>query len=147
MAAGLAHIEARDPRPLYGTLLVEGGVKFQYPPTVLLGYEGARGLGRVLGRSTEGVLGAAATASLIVTALATALLLRPGREGANPMAAVLAGAAVLTFYPAVKAVSLGQVQALITAAQVVALLCLQRGRTGAAGALIGLVCLVKPHFA
>src|SRR5262249_53252071 len=149
MAAGLAPLEARAPRPLYRTLLIEGRIKFVYPPPALLAYEGARGLGRVLGlrRSTEGVLGAAAWASLFATALATALLLRPGREGVNATAAVLAGVAALTFYPAVKAVTLGQFQALITAAQAAALLSLQRGPAGAAGALTGLVCLVKPHFA
>jgi hypothetical protein len=52
----------------------------------------------------------------------------------------------LTFYPLVKAFTLGQIQVWINGLFALALLCWVIGRKGASGALIGFICLVKPHF-
>jgi hypothetical protein len=144
MAAGLQHLESKDPRPLYRTLLVEQGVKFQYPPTALLPLEAAE-------RATASeaaafrLLDALSKLALVLTAVAAALLLRG--TGGSPVASALAFAATLLFYPALKAVTLGNVQAWITAALALALVCWQRERKAAAGVLVGLACVLKPHFA
>lgn len=147
MAAGLAHLESGDPRPLYRTLLIEGGVKFQYPPGALLLLELARSSARVVGASPQALLDGLTKAALVITALASAALLRGARPPSSGVAAALAGLLTLSFYPALKAVSLGQIQASITAALALLLLAWRLGHRASPGLLLGLVCVLKPHFA
>src|SRR5262249_44546416 len=59
---------------------------------------------------------------------------------------VLAVACTLTFYPAVKAFTLGQIQVWINGLFALALLCFAAGRKTVSGALLGLICLIKPHY-
>ena len=60
------------------------------------------------------------------------------------------GFAVLTcftFYPIMKGYGLGQIQTWIDAWFALACLCFVLGRQAAAGAFIGLICMMKPQFA
>jgi hypothetical protein len=58
----------------------------------------------------------------------------------------LVGALALTFYPLVKAFSLGQIQTWLNGIIAMALLAWAAGRRGVSGALVGLLLLVKPHY-
>src|SRR5262245_64307280 len=52
----------------------------------------------------------------------------------------------LTFYPIVKAFTLGQIQVWLNGIFALALLCWVTGNRASSGLLIGLMCLVKPHY-
>jgi hypothetical protein len=132
---------------IYRDVFFTAGVKFQYPLTVITLFGAA-------GRPLLNVLTWIATA---LTALAATVLLRtalavPGQPDAERRemrlaVGCLAALAVLTFYPVLKAYSLGQVQAIVTALFAAALLAWQRDRRGLAGAAIGLTLLIKPAYA
>jgi alpha-1,2-mannosyltransferase len=92
---------------------------------------------------------------LLLTAGATAALLEWGlrrrgipRGGTGIFLLRLAAVAALTltFYPVVKAFTLGQVQAWVNGAFALALLCWVTGHRASGGVLIGLICLIKPHY-
>ncbi|HET9644209.1 MAG TPA: glycosyltransferase family 87 protein [Burkholderiaceae bacterium] len=70
------------------------------------------------------------------------------REHMSVLAAgILAALSVLLFYPAMKAFSLGQVQAWLNAWFVVACWCWFSGRRELAGLFVGAILLFKPQFA
>jgi hypothetical protein len=138
-------------------------VKFQYPPSALLAFAGMKALapGRLrVDDSYSGprpsINGALSKASVALLALSTALLLelrlRQGRafagceDGRALRAAVVVGL-TLTFYPAVKAFTLGNIQAWINALLALALLAWAAGWRASAGVTTGLVCLIKPQYA
>lgn len=132
---------------IYQDVFFTRGVKFQYPLTVIALFGGA---GRPLLNVVTWVataLTAAAAAVLLLTALAVRD--RSNRRDRESRIALgcLAALAVLTFYPVLKAYSLGQVQAIVTALFAAALLAWQRNRRGVAGAAIGLTLLIKPSYA
>lgn len=146
MDVALWHIDSRDPRLLYDAVLFQQGVKFQYPPTALLVRDvllhslGASALPQALNVITW--------VAVAVTALVAGVLLAWGSAGRRRATLMLLGsAATLTFYPVVKAYELGQIQAWISALAAVILWAWIRGRRGLAGVLLGLICLIKPHFA
>jgi hypothetical protein len=145
MEAALQHVDSGDPRRLYDAVLFEQRIKFQYPPTSLLALEALRGMG---GSRVPLLLNVLTWIAVAVTAITVGLLLRAGAGGARGLSLFLLGVAgTITFYPVVKAYSLGQIQAWITALLALMLLSWASGRRTVAGVLLGLVCLLKPHFA
>ena len=141
----MQHIDSRDPRPVYDAVLFEQRIKFQYPPTSLLALEALR---RVDAPRLSSLLNVVSWITVAMTAIATGLLLRAGSGGRRGTRLFLLGvAATITFYPVVKAYTLGQIQAWITVLLALMLLAWVEGRRAMAGVLLGLVCLVKPHFA
>jgi len=146
MDVALWHIDSRDPRLLYDAVLFQEGVKFQYPPTALLVRDV---LLRNLGASAvPQALNVITWVAVALTALVTGVLLASGSVGRRRATLILLGsAATLTFYPVVKAYELGQIQAWISALVALILWAWIRGRRAFAGALLGLICLIKPHFA
>ena len=145
MGAALDHLDSGDPRRLYDAVLFEQRIKFQYPPTSLLALEALR---RVSGARLPLVLNVLTWVAVLVTAIAAGLLLRAGAGGGRGTSLFLLGlAGTIVFYPVVKAYTLGQIQAWITALLALMLLAWVAGRRALAGVLLGLVCLVKPHFA
>jgi hypothetical protein len=52
----------------------------------------------------------------------------------------------LTFYPAIKAFTLGQIQLWINSIFAAAMLAFVLGGKSASGALMGVICLMKPHY-
>ncbi len=137
---------------LYERVFFRGGTKFQYPPTSLLLFDH-------LSRPQLNRLSWAATA---LTALLGAWIFRravaryaPGSWPAAPASSAAAGAVALalafTFYPTVKAYSLGQIQTWVDALFAIALLAWMRpGVTGSvaagSGVAVGMMCLIKPTY-
>ena len=93
-------------------------------------------------------------AFLLATGLATAALLELQLRkyyAADSRLLLAARVAIvasftLTFYPLVKAYSLGQLQVWINGLFAVALLCWATGWRALSGVLVGLTCLMKPHY-
>lgn len=146
MEIALGHIESHDPRLLYDAVLFQQGVKFQYPPTALMVQDL---LLRILGAAAVAqALNVITWIAVALTALVTGLLLAQGSVGRRRATLIFLGSvATLTFYPVVKAYELGQIQAWISALVALIIWTWIRGRRALAGALLGLICMIKPHFA
>lgn len=153
MRMALEYLRSEQPRPLYTELFFNRQTKFQYPPTALLVMEG---LERLAGQEQLGLfLHRLSWLAVVALALSTLALFeqslvrtRPAQvdEGGERLvrqAALIALA--LTFYPALRAYNLGQIQTWINALVAVQLWAWVTGRTGLAGALAGAVCLIKPQ--
>jgi alpha-1,2-mannosyltransferase len=140
---------AVSPASVYDDVFFAGGTKFQYPLTALTLFGGvSRPLLNVLSWSA-----AAATACLCAVLLHGASVTASCKARASmcfesePALYALSIVAALTFYPVLKAYSLGQIQTLVTAAFALFLLTLQRGRPAWAGCMLGLMLLIKPGCA
>jgi hypothetical protein len=156
---------AREPHkiPLYTEIFFNQHLKFQYPPSSLLAIAGMLWLAGSEGIRTSGceifefptlndILG---WLFILISALTTAALLEIGLRQRNltddtralrvARAAIVVGLA-LTFYPIVKAYTLGQIQVWLNGLFGLALLGWVTGRKASSGVLIGLMCLVKPHY-
>ena len=135
------------PTGLYQQVFFTDAVKFQYPPTALL-------LFGALERPTLNLISWVAT--LLAAGLTAAILRRAVRTawagdvwppGGACAVDVLVVLAALTFYPLIKAYSLGQVQAWLNLLFATVMLAWMHGARGVAGAALGLMCLVKPTYA
>lgn len=123
---------------------------FQYPPTSLLAMEAASVFGA---ERTRAVLSIATWLWIPATAvLVAALDRRMRRTKAAAISPVdlrvrmaLAGFAVLTFYPLIRAYANGQVQTWLNGLMAAAILAMACGRTGGAGALVAAMALLKPQ--
>lgn len=149
MEQAFALLERPQPaKPLYEKIFFERRVKFQYPPSSLLPFWL---MSKLLPREQwPAALNAVSILALAVSIGASAALLafsltRVGEEAART--AALGVWLALAFYPLVRAYSLGQIQAWVNALFALALCCWIAERPRAAGALAGLMCLVKPHYA
>jgi hypothetical protein len=155
MKAAAAWLRLAPGRPLYEALFFGGKIKFQYPPTSLLAtYPLTQGalsaLPARLGVSDVTLLNALSWVLVFATAgFAAATLLRAagGSPGADRLVLAAAGVLLaLTYYPVVKAYTLGQIQAWINALVAVLVWCWVGGHRAAGGVLAGLVCLIKPQY-
>lgn len=165
MAGALEYLAAQQPdaKPLYSAVFFDQGVKFQYPPSALFGLEAMMLFGEDRVRTFDEmafpglppVNDLVGWAFLAIAAACSAALLELGlrRSLASyrfDSFAMMRGALVfgftLTFYPAIKAFTLGQIQLWINSAfALVMLLFVLRIRI-ASGALMGAICLIKPHY-
>ncbi len=162
ISVALDYAQSPHTAPLYSEIFFDRHIKFQYPPSALLAVAGMRLIDPTRIRvddfykgplpSLDDLFGIAFMALL---ALSTAALfeLRLGQTGVFAgcgrlvaLRAVLVVAFALTFYPAVKAFTLGQIQVWINGLFALALLDLVAGRKAAGGALVGIICLIKPHY-
>jgi alpha-1,2-mannosyltransferase len=163
MSVSLDYVQAHKDKPLYSELFFERKLKVQYPPSSLFAVAGLRWLVGVQGIRTEectvydlptitDVLG---WLFILMSAVSAAALIEIGlrRRGAQPASAgMLAGrfvivlALALTFYPLVKAYTLGQIQNWLNGLFALSLLCWATGRKVSSGVLLGLMALVKPHY-
>jgi alpha-1,2-mannosyltransferase len=131
---------------LYQQVFFTDAVKFQYPPTALLVFH-------TMERPTLKRLSWLAT---LLTAGLVALILRrsartvwqieSGQPGAGLALDALVVVAALTFYPLIKAYSLGQIQAWINCLFAVVMLAWMAGARGVAGAALAMMCLIKPTY-
>jgi hypothetical protein len=133
---------------VYQEIFFHRHIKFQYPPSSLLVFSALEALGL---SPSNGLLNAISWVSILVEAsavgaLAYAALRKACPERLRLAAALLAAAMTLCFYPTITSYNIGQIQTWINALFAVAALCWLRDRPGAAGALIGLICLMKPQF-
>jgi alpha-1,2-mannosyltransferase len=160
----VAYDYVRSPHetPLYTEVFFNRGVKFQYPPSSLFAIAAMRmaGTDRVrLGEeyfgprpSINDILGWAFIL-LMVISVATLLHIQLKRSNVASEShisfaacAVIAAGFTLTFYPMMKAYTLGQIQVWLNSLFSLLLLAWVMGRKALSGVLMGLICLVKPHF-
>jgi alpha-1,2-mannosyltransferase len=163
MMSAVDYLRAPGPGPVYSELFFNRGQRFQYPPSSLFTLEGMlRLVGFENVRTNKHVIYQSLTlndalgwAFIAITAAATAALLerslRQSRPTDDSRALLVARSIIvlgltLTFYPVVKAYTLGQIQVWINGVFALALLLWAGGRTGSSGFLIGVVALIKPHF-
>lgn len=145
------HAGGRD-GGLYRTIFFEQHYKFQYAPTSLLTYAALDAVGVTPDASAlnhiSRVFLLATSASLGI--LAWLLLKRAQPDAPRPILiafAVLAAAAALVFFPLTYGYLLGQLQVWSNAFFIFSCLALALGRRALAGALLGIVCLLKPQLA
>ncbi len=163
MAAALAHLEQTDGKPLYSAVFFDQGIKFQYPPSALFALEAMLLFGEDRVRTYDEMTFAglppvndlAGWAFLMIIGVASALLLEAGLrrsgvanrfDGAAAIRALLVLAFTLTFYPAAKAFTLGQIQLWINALFALAMVAFVIGGKWTSGILLGVACLMKPHY-
>ncbi len=164
MAAALEHVQEGEGGPLYQDIFFDQGIKFQYPPSALFALEAMLLFGDERVRIYDEmpfpglppVNDFAGWAFLILAAISSAALLEYGLrrsaggsyafDGLAALRVAVVFGLTLTFYPAVKAFTLGQIQLWINALFAAALALFALGRPVASGVLTGLVCLMKPHY-
>lgn len=163
MSISLEYARGKHDTPLYTEIFFNQHLKFQYPPSSLFAIAAllwAAGPDRV--RTEECTIFDTPTlndvlgwAFILMSAFSAASLLEMGLRGklATPTPPFLRGVRVaivvgfaLTFYPLVKAYTLGQIQVWLNGLFALALLCWATGFKAPSGLLIGLMCLVKPHY-
>jgi len=163
MAYALQYAQAPHTTPLYTEIFFNQRLKFQYPPSSLFAIAGMlRIAGPDLVRTNEcldyelaslnDVLG---WVFILMSALSAAFLLERGLRQtllAPSSNALIAARALLllgfalTFYPIVKGFTLGQIQIWLNGLFALSLVCWATGWKASSGVLIGLMCLVKPHY-
>jgi alpha-1,2-mannosyltransferase len=163
MAVAIDQFDAQPSVPLYGELFFRRQFRFQYPPSSLFALKGLQLAGRENVRTVDGqhfapwpaindIVGwlfLALTALASFAVLEKRLVAQPGfvdRPWLRPLRLLLVLALATTFYPLVKAYTLGQIQVWITGLLALALLCWLARWHALGGVLVGLVCLVKPHY-
>ncbi len=157
MNAALDFYNAHPHQPLYTAMLIENGTKFQYPPPSLLIRRALNRLDLGLARdySWKDIFG---WLFMGITVLSTlGIFNRSARLVINPPPSINFGEKMLraglliiltiSFYPVVRAYTLGQIQVWLTALFAVSLYSWIRGRNVMAGILLGLVGLIKPQLA
>lgn len=163
IASALAHIRTGPATPLYTEVFFKKGVRYQYPPSALFTLAAMEWIApaRVL-IDDQRYSGPRPTINdmlgwlfLLISAGATAALLEiglrrrgiPRGSGALLVLRVATVAALtLTFYPAVKAFTLGQLQTWVNGTFALALVFWATGRKAGSGLCVGLICLIKPHY-
>jgi alpha-1,2-mannosyltransferase len=162
MSTSLEYARTPHETPLYTEIFFNRHLKFQYPPSSLFAIAGLLWLvGPDHIRTEECRVFDLPTANdilgwifLLISALSAAALLEIGlRQLAIPSTrrervarTIIVLALALTFYPLVKAYTLGQIQNWLNGLFALALLCWVRDLKAPSGVLIGLMALVKPHY-
>jgi hypothetical protein len=163
----LDHLDSEDPARLYEVTYFNSSDQFIYSPLSIVLYRWTS-VGSYLDWRAESSLHRVGRVALGVTAAVTALIMfvcpgppfrRPSIDRGGPSGGlrhrraelmgviVLGGIATLTFYPAVKAYILGNIQVLLNGMIVAALALVVLDRPMKAGVLLGLVSVVKPQVA
>jgi len=150
MSQAHAYLSQGAEQPLYRWLFFDQQIKFIYPPTSLL-------LLDLLPRTgLRATLNLGSWLLVWVTAVFSVLVLDRGLQASRHAAAsprdraLRAGAALLlalTFYPVLKAYSLGQMQVWVNALFAACAWCWISGRRASAGVLVALMAAVKPQYA
>jgi alpha-1,2-mannosyltransferase len=162
MSISLEYARETHDVPLYSEIFFNRHLKFQYPPSSLLAIAGMLWMAGPEGvRTTECKVFDFPTLNdilgwlfILMSALTTAALLELGlsgrltddTRGLRLMRGALVIGFAMTFYPVVKAYTLGQIQVWLNGMFGLALLAWVTKHKGASGVLIGLMCLVKPHY-
>ena len=153
-------VRTEGARSLYDTVFFQRRIKFQYPPSSLLLWQGLRSeaVDRAVASvhtSVESLLIGVSWLSVLATALLSILVFQTSRSEAFPggdacLSPTEAGALLalgLTFYPVLKGFALGQIQVWLDALFAASLLCWIHRKERCSGALLALCTLVKPPFA
>jgi len=153
------HLREHPEVHIYQELFFGLGQKFQYPLTSVLVVDlpqllpGINDLSMITALQLISRLCVPAIALVFALLFVGAVRQQAGSAAAlrlPPAAqAVLAAtglASVLLFYPITRSEVIGQIQTLMTLAAGLALLAWQRGSPRLAGVMIGLCCIIKPHW-
>jgi len=163
MAYALRYAQSPHTTPLYAEIFFNQMLTFQYPPSSLFAIAGMLWLGGpelvrtaecpdFVPASLNDVLG---WVFILMSAVSSAILLERGLRQTLPglsSTALIAARSVLvlglalTFYPIVKAFTLGQIQIWLNGMLALSLLCWATNWKASSGVLVGLMCLVKPHY-
>ena len=158
MSEAYLYTQSNPRQPLYSEIFFDRGVKFQYPPTSLL-IISLLSTVRIDFASWFKALRIISWVFVVVMAIFTERIfeasLRQSRgENIEPHhrldSVVRAGVVVLlvlTFYPVIRAYGVGQIQVWINSLFAVVLWCWMKEKKGIAGALVGIMCLLKPTYA
>lgn len=159
----LNYLRSPHTAPLYEAIFFKRGVRYQYPPSALVAiaamlavapervlvdderYAGPRPTINDMMGWVFLLLMFACTAALVEIGLRQSGV-PPGGRGMLALRLILVAGFTLTFYPVVKAFTVGQIQTWVNGAFAAALLCWVTGRKAGGGVLIGLICLIKPHY-
>jgi alpha-1,2-mannosyltransferase len=146
-------IRFQDANPtgrIYQALFFDKGVKFQYPPTSLLGMEALRVVDKELLRDRS--LNRMSRYALWLTIVLCGLIFaeagrRHGMAVLDRAAGAIAVMALaLLFYPITRAYCLGQIQTWINLLVAASVFCWLKGWAAGAGALMAVAALVKPQL-
>jgi hypothetical protein len=165
MAAAREHIQEGDPAPLYAEIFFDQGIKFQYPPSALFALEAMTAFGEDRVRISDEMafpglppindiigwlflaLAALCSAAILEIALRSAVGRTNYRlDGLALIRVAIVCVLTLTFYPAIKAFTLGQIQLWINSLFAAVLLLFMLGYRSSSGVLTGIICLMKPHY-
>jgi hypothetical protein len=162
MQVALDHVAEMPDTPLYSKVFFTDNFRFQYPPSALFGlsamlavnparvqvndvYDGPwPAINTIVGWVFIALMAASVAALLEICLVA----LQPGvnwRQLRAPRVAIVIGL-TLTFYPVVKAFTLGQIQLWINGLFALGLLAWAAGWKASSGVLIGAISLIKPHY-
>lgn len=150
MRAALVWFHQHPGGRLYQQLFFVEHIKFQYPPSSLLLFEGLSRLGITPSDAALNRLGSLFVIANVYAcgAFAYVLARRSAVYGAQRWQfAMVAALGAWLFFPLLRAFNLGQIQSWINALFAFAALAWLTGRKQSAGVLIGLICLLKPQFA
>ena len=137
---------------IYTDLLIKKNLKFQYPPTALL-------ISKIIKVNNINILEFSTVTTFIFMFLMIAgtagLTFYSYKEYKSPglstvekiVAGILVTFLFFTFYPAVKAGTLGQIQVWLNAIFALAILCYIAGYEIIAGILLGIMASIKPQYA
>jgi alpha-1,2-mannosyltransferase len=147
MTTAINQLAAEPDKPLYSTLVFEEGVKFQYPPMSLPPFQlVSYGVNAVTTDTARGFAAIACVCVVAIGILTAVILARSLERPLTPIMILVGLCAAATFYPLTKGVEIGQIQTWITLAFTAALFLAMTGRMRASGALVGAMCLIKPHY-
>lgn len=154
MSIALRHLRENPDEPLYTTILLGGETKFQYPPMSLPIYEAVNSAVLWLVPNTENMdpysargLVMLAGICLVIMGIFTALILaRRLNTSPNLLILGMGVCAALTFFPLTFGAEIGQIQTWMSLAFAISLYCLLNGQKRVSGALLGFLCLIKPHY-
>ncbi|MBW2272753.1 MAG: DUF2029 domain-containing protein [Deltaproteobacteria bacterium] len=155
MRTALVFMDEPREKPVYSVLWFDNQVRFQYPPSSLLVFEALRLLPMEEPNGNE-LLNSISWWAIVLLALVVARIFRLSRKrygtgGASRTEELLfAGLAVLvtlTFYPVVRGYYLGQIQIWIDLLIACVVWAWLEDRRRASGALIALICAIKPTLA
>jgi hypothetical protein len=163
MTVSLEYARTPHETPLYTEIFFNRKLKFQYPPSSLFAIAGLLWLvGPERIRTEECMVYELPTANdvlgwifILISAISAAALLEIGLRGrlSTPSSRAMIGARfvivlalALTFYPLVKAYTLGQIQNWLNGLFALALLCWVMDKKVPSAVLIGMMALVKPHY-
>lgn len=153
MRAAYDQLRRNPAQSLYEELFFKQQTKFQYPPTALLVIAGVQ---RVAGQAHLGrVLDGLSWLAILILLAFSVRLFEQSLANIEPTAAATGNerlirlatliALALTFYPALRAYNLGQIQTWLNALVAVQLWAWFTGRSRLAGILAGAACLIKPQ--
>jgi len=156
MRTALFYSDQPRTKPIYTAVYFENNVRFQYPPSSLLVLGALRGIGgerwiddQTLNRISWWCVWGIALAVARIFYLARrrfGVAESPSRVD-EVLFVLLAFALTLTFYPIVRGYYLGQIQVWIDLLVSLVVLAWLEDRRRAGGALLSLVCIIKPTLA